>query len=229
MAVSALDRLRNVPGRVDAWLQPLRATLPYRAWQRYGAVRGNVLAGGIAYFAFFSVFPALAIGFTVFALVLGNRLELQAELVQYINSSLGSTIITYHTEQGGLVSIDQLVQPSVLTTTGIIGVVALLFTGLGWVAALREGIQAVFVARDASNFVVVKLFDVVLFLAAGLAVLTSVAVSIAVNIATGQVLDMLDLTRTEVTGWTVNILGQLILVVLDTVIFTLLFHRLCGV
>src|SRR3954470_17534918 len=81
MAVSALDRLRDVPGRVDAWLQPLPATLPYRAWQRYGAVRGNVLAGGIAYFAFFSVFPALAIGFTVFALVLGNQLDLQAQLV----------------------------------------------------------------------------------------------------------------------------------------------------
>jgi membrane protein len=226
--MSVLDRLRDVPGRVDARLQPLRATLPYRAWQRYGAVRGNVLAGGIAYFAFFSVFPALAIGFTLFALVLGNQEELQAQLVQYINSSLGSTVIGYHAGQG-VVSIEQLIQPSVLTTTGVVGVVTLLFTGLGWVSALRDGVQAVFAARNEVNFVVIKLFDVVLFLAAGLAVLTSVVVSISVNVATDQVLDMLGISRNEVTGWSVSIIGQIVLVVLDTVIFTLLFHRLCGV
>jgi membrane protein len=43
------------------------------------------------------------------------------------------------------------------------------------------------------------------------------------------VLDLLGITRNEVTGWSVSILGQIVLVVLDTAIFTLLFHRLCGV
>src|SRR3954465_13165002 len=86
-AMSVLDRLRDVPGRGDARLPPLRGTVAFRAWQRYGAVRGNVLAGGVAYFAFFSIFPALAIGFTLFPLVLGSQENLQAQLVQYINSS----------------------------------------------------------------------------------------------------------------------------------------------
>src|SRR4051795_9564158 len=101
--MSVLDRLRRVPGRVDARLQPLRATLPYRAWQRYGAVRGNVLAGGVAYFAFFSIFPALALGFTLFALVLGNQEDLQVQLVHYVNETLGSTVISYHPGQTGVV------------------------------------------------------------------------------------------------------------------------------
>src|SRR3954452_20792372 len=108
-----LERLRDVPGRVDARLQPLRAMRPYRAWQRYGAVRGNVLAGGVAYFAFFSIFPALAIGFTLFALVLGNRLDLQAQLVQSLNGALGSTVIGYHPGQAGVVNVEQLIQPGV--------------------------------------------------------------------------------------------------------------------
>ena len=34
------------------------------AWKRYGDARGNILAGGISYFAFFSVFPAVALAFT---------------------------------------------------------------------------------------------------------------------------------------------------------------------
>jgi membrane protein len=227
--VSVLDRLKDVPGRVDARLAPLRARLPYRAWQRYGAVRGNVLAGGIADFAFFSTSPALALGFTLFGLVLGNRENLQVELVRYLNQSLGSTVISYHEGQAGLVTIDQLVQPTVLTTTAVIGLVTLVFTGLGWIAALRNGIQAVFGMRDTTNFVVVKLFDLVLFLAAGLAVLGSVAVSVAVNMASGRVLDLLGIERSTAAAWSVNVLGQLALIVVDAVIFTLLFHRLSGV
>jgi membrane protein len=43
------------------------------------------------------------------------------------------------------------------------------------------------------------------------------------------VLDVLGFARTDFAGWALTVLGQLLLVVLDTVIFTLLFHRLCGV
>src|SRR5437868_1759648 len=100
--MSVLNRLRDVPGRVDARLQPLRATVPYRAWERYSRVRGNVLAGGVAYFAFFSIFPALALGFTLFGLVLGDREDLQVELVSYLNESLGSTVVSYHEGQVGV-------------------------------------------------------------------------------------------------------------------------------
>jgi membrane protein len=225
--MSLLDRIRAVPGRVDAWLQPLYATLPWRAYARYGLVRGNVLAGGIAYFAFFSIFPALALGFTAFAVVLGSQEDLQVEVVQYINSSLGATIIGYKEGQG-LVNIDQLVQPGLLTTTGIVGLVALVFTGLGWIAALRDGVQAVFTVRSQTNFVVVKLADLALLAGAGLAVLISVVVSVGVDLATGQVLDRLDMPQGPVAGWSVNITSQLTLVVLDTAIFTVLFRRLAG-
>jgi membrane protein len=121
------------------------------------------------------------------------------------------------------------VQPEVLTTTGLVGLVVLVLSGLGWIAALRDGIQAVFGAREGTNFIVLKLFDLVLLVVAGFVVLTSVAVSVAVNVASGDVLDLLDIARAPLAEWAVNVLGQLALVVLDTVVFTLLFSRLCGV
>ena len=43
---------------------------------RYGEASGNVLAGGVGYFAFFSIFPAFALAFTVFGLVLQDRPDL---------------------------------------------------------------------------------------------------------------------------------------------------------
>src|SRR4051794_25403997 len=166
-------RVRAVPGWVDARLEPLRRSVPWRAWARYNAVRGNVLAGGVAYFAFFSLFPAMALGFTAFGLLLGEREELQVQLVQYVNSNLGSTVITYKAGGGGVVSVEQLTAPGVLTTAGLIGVVTLVLSGLGWISALRDGVQAVFAARNETNFVVLKLVDLVVLGAAGLAGLTS--------------------------------------------------------
>ena len=51
----------------------LQRTRAWQAWERYGDARGNLLAGGVTYFAFFSLFPALALAFTLFGIVLqGN-------------------------------------------------------------------------------------------------------------------------------------------------------------
>ena len=41
----------------------------WRAWSRYSEARGGLLAGGVTYFAFFSLFPVIALAFTVFGLV----------------------------------------------------------------------------------------------------------------------------------------------------------------
>ena len=53
---------------------------PYRANQRYNEVRGNVLSAGIAYYAFFSVFPAFAIAAVVFGFVLRGNPELLTQV-----------------------------------------------------------------------------------------------------------------------------------------------------
>jgi membrane protein len=224
-----LARVQAVPEWVDARSEPLRRTLPWRAWARYNAVRGNVLAGGVAYFAFFSLFPAMALGFTVFGLLLGGQEDLQVRLVQYVNSNLGSVVLTYRTGAGGLVSVEQLTARGVLTTAGAVGFVTLLLSGLGWISALRDGVQRVFATRSDTHFVLLKLVDLVVLAATGVAVLASVVLSVVVNVATDQVLETLGIPAGTVSTWSVNVAGQLVLTVVDAVIFTLLFHRLAGI
>ena len=46
------------------------ASRPGRAGKRYADARGGILAAGVGYFAFFSIFPAIALAFTVFGFVL---------------------------------------------------------------------------------------------------------------------------------------------------------------
>ena len=43
-----------------AWSR-FQRTEVMRAWRRYSDARGNLLAGGVTYFAFFSIFPAVAL------------------------------------------------------------------------------------------------------------------------------------------------------------------------
>ena len=214
---------------LTAWLDAGRRTKPWRAWSRYGAVRGNVLAGGIAYFAFFSLLPALALALTVAGLVVGDRLDLQQRVVEYVNSTFGNATIIGSTENQGLVSIQRLVQGDVLSVAGIGGLVLLLLTGLGWIGALRDGVSAVFARVEGPNPVLAKAGDLVALLSFGLAALASMAGGVVVTTATGVVLDWLGMSRSATVGVLVNVLTSLVLLVIDTLLFYVLFRLLSGV
>ena len=217
-------------GAAAALLARLQETKAWRAWNRYGDVRGNVLAGGIAYFAFFSLIPALIFGFTVFGLVLGGHQALRDRVVDYVNNAFGgATVIGTSSRTGGIVSVDKLAQTNVLTLTGAAGLVVLLFAGLGWVGALRDGISAVFGRRSGSNPVITKLRDISLLAGVGIAALASVVASLLVTAATGQVLDWFGLSRSQLAGVLVSVLSSLLLLVIDTALFLLLFQLMAGV
>ena len=207
-----------------------RATRGWRAWERYGRVRGNVLAGGIAYFAFFSLFPALAIGFTVFGLVLGGHVDLQRRVAESVNTFFGgSTVIGTTPDRPGLVAMDQLVQSDVLTVTGLVGLVVLLLSGLGWVGALRDGLRAVFGRTGEPDPVTARIADLAVLAVVGLGGLASAVASVLVTGATGVVLDWAGIGRGRLVGVGVSVLTSLLMLAVDTALFLLLFRLLAGV
>lgn len=215
-----MSRLQDVALR---W----QRSFPGRVWARYGAARGNVLAGGIAYFAFFSVFPALAIGFTVLGLVVGDDSGLQADLVRYVNGTLGAQVIGLTPADGGVVAVDDLVQPSALTVGAVAGAVVLVFTGLGWLDAARQGIRAVFGVPGGGNPVTGKVRDLGVLATFGLAVLLAAVASVVVTAASSAVLDALGLEG-GVARLLVRVATGLALLAVDTAIFAVLFRGLSG-
>ncbi len=208
----------------------LQASRGWRAWQHYGAERGNVLAGGIAYFAFFSIFPAIAVGLTVFGLILGNNTGLQRQVVSYINDLVGQTVIGMTPADGGVVSIDQLVQSSTLSITGVIGLGTLLLTGLGWLDALRQGLRAIFEQPRASgNVVVRKLKDTGVLATLGLIVLASVSASVLSTTLTGQLLSLLGLSEVPGTQLLITAVTTVALLAVDVLLMLTFFRLLAGV
>ena len=73
---------------------------PYRANERYNEVRGNVLSAGVAYYAFFSVFPAFAIAAVVFGFVLRGNPELLARVAEALNNALPGFVKTAENPNG---------------------------------------------------------------------------------------------------------------------------------
>jgi membrane protein len=210
-------------------LQRAQATTPWRVWSHYGQARGNVLAGGIAYSAFFSLFPALAVGFTVFGLVLGASRSLQVRVADYVNSIFNSVVIGT-TEGTGVVSIDTLVQQTdALTLTGVGFLVVLLFTGLGWVEAMRQGIRAVFGLGDEGNPVLAKLLDVVVLGVTGLGLLASIVASVALSSASGAVLDWVGVSDESVARFLVSFVVEVALLGFDVLLFLMFFRLLARV
>ncbi len=210
---------------LKSWWARIQTTPVWRAWKRYGDARGNVLAGGVGYFAFFSIFPAVALAFTVGGIVLRGRPELLDEVRQYVDQTLPGFVKDPATGKG-IIPIS-IPQKNALTITGIVGVLGLLFAGLGWLGALRDGIRAVFgVPGQPGNAIMVKLRDLGVMVALGVGVVVSAAVTVIAGGVAAAVSDAIGLGSQT---WVVGVVGFLIGVALDTALIAIILRFLSGV
>ncbi len=206
-------------------LARFRAGRPWRAWQRYGDARGNVLAAGVGYFAFFSIFPAVALAFTVFGFVLRGHPELLGSIADHLNQNLpGFVRDAQHPE--GLIPI-RPPQVATLTFTGVVAFVSLVLAGLGWLGAAREGIRAVFGARgSAGTLITNKIRDLGVLFTLGLGIALSAMLTSVVGAAAGWIAERIGLSG---QGWVLLLAGFTVSVLTDTGLMMVLLRVLSGV
>ena len=149
--------------------EKVKALKPYRANERYNEVRGNLLSSGIAYYAFFSVFPAFAIAAVIFGFVLNGHPELLNSVGDALNQALPGFVKTT-SNPDGLITLEAP-QLSLLTIGGIVALVSLVLSGIGWIGSFRDGIRASLGAEGSpGNLLTDKLRDLGVFVAFGLGV-----------------------------------------------------------
>jgi membrane protein len=210
---------------VKAWWARFQATPAWRAWKRYSDHRGNLIAGGVGYFAFFSVFPAVLLAFTVFGFLLRSQPQLLADTKDAINDLLPGFVKTPDQPDG---VIDVTVPTgAALSVQGVIAVVGLLFAGTGWLGALRDGIRAIFgVEGSPGNVVLAKLRDLGVLLLLGVAILLSAAVGTVAGSAASWVADLVGLGGQQ---WVLGVVAFVVGVALDGVIVAVMLRLLSGV
>lgn len=205
--------------------EKVKALKPYRANQRYNEVRGNLLSSGIAYYAFFSVFPAFAIAAVIFGFVLNGHPELLNSVGDALNQALPGFVKTT-SNPDGLITLEAP-QLSLLTIGGIVALVSLVLSGIGWIGSFRDGIRASLGAEGSpGNLLTDKLRDLGVFVAFGSAFLLSAVLTSVIGAAADWVAQRVGLGSNAII---VTVVGILVGFAVDVGILVLLLRVLSGV
>jgi membrane protein len=95
-----------------------------RALLRYDEVQGGQLAAAIAYYGFFAVFALLLIGYSAFGFLIKANLDLFTVVQHFLQENLP------------FINIQQILDSG--KTVGVVGIFGLVFTGIGWIQAIRS-------------------------------------------------------------------------------------------
>ncbi len=164
-----VDRAKGRVAEVRQHRPAVDHTLRMQA--HYGSSKGNQQAGAVTYFGFLSVFPVLALAFFVVGYVAKVYPDAQDTLVDAIKSMFPGLIGNGENK----LNIEDIQDSA--ATAGVLGLLGVLYTGLGWLSALRDALITVFELpdREQPNFVMGKLRDLVTLVIIGTVLLFAVA------------------------------------------------------
>ncbi len=194
-----------------------------RAYKRHSEVLGGQVAGAVTYFGFLAFFPVLALAFAVVGYVSivypGARDGITSAVQGAFPSLIGSG--------SSQINIDDVV--SAKAGAGLIGLVGLLYAGLGWLDALRDGLRRVFGTLDEPlSFLRKKLTDLLVLVLLGVALIASVAVSTLATNATAAVLGVVGLAHSLTATLLLKVLAVVLALAVDWAVFAILLSRLPG-
>lgn len=189
-----------------------------RMVQHYGSVKGNALAGAVTYFAFISFFPILALAFAMIGFVAKVYADAQTQLIKAIDTVLPDMVSA--NGANGTIAISD-VQEAAGAALGI-GLVGVLYAGLGWLSGMRDALIVAFEMpqREQPNFFVGKFRDLVSLVLIGVTLIVSVAVSSVISGLSKQILDLVGL------GEELSPLLKLLTIVIGMAANMLLFYAL---
>jgi len=136
-----------------------------RALLRYDNVNGGRLAAAIAYYGFFAVFALLLIGYSIFGILLTNNDELFDIVRDFLRQNLPFLNLQQVLDSGRAV--------------GVVGLLGLAFTGVGWVEAIRSSQRLIWRLNEHPGYFGIRqLVDLAVLL--GILILVAITVG-AVN------------------------------------------------
>ncbi len=225
----------------DKWFDPLLRTgkavvefvqelKPVRAFTRYGANHGALLAAGMSYQALFAVFAAVYVGFTVAGLWLAANPQVWDALIELLNGFIPGLLSTSGSD-GALVDPNALLQPVTLSISGLIALVGLVITAIGWIGSTRTAMRNMFgLPNETTFFILLTLRDLALALALGAALVVAAAVSVFSTSALNVVANQLG-ASTQSFGFVLvtQSVGLIIIFAIDTLTIVALLRFVAGV
>ena len=184
-----------------------------RAGGRYQRMQGDLMAAGITYFAFLSIFPVVLLAASVFGLLLAGDTLLRSQLISSIRTAVPGETGDFLVEQvEGAISASRV--------TGVVGAVLFVYAGLRTMDKLRIGVRRVWTGQPVEpDFLKDNLRDVVSFLALGAVGLVSVGLTGGATTATSWVLERLGLDQGPWSSLVTTVAAIALALAADTAVF----------
>lgn len=231
------DRLSEaqsaVRGRLD---QPIaRAAriaqwFPIRVWRHFLQHNGFLLAAGMSYQGLFAVFSALYLAFAGVGIWLGGSRAAVDGLIRIVNGYIPGLISAH-----GLVKPEQVeaaTQESgrLLTITGGVAAVVVIWTAIGFVTFTRRAVRDTFgLPFDMRNYVMLKARDFLASILFGIALLIGALLGSITTGAVDLVFGLIGWDK-ETLGWSVGarLISIVVAFAVNTVALASLFRFLTG-
>ncbi len=228
MAVPERKEPSALVKRLQGIIARIQKLKPVRVFMHYSERRGPIFAQGLAYQAIFSVFAGVWAGFSVAGLVIGANEGLRDGLFDVIATSVPGLL---DRGAGGAIDTGDLLAGDVLGWTGVLALIVALVTAIGWLAAARDAVRDIAdLAAPPVNFLLLRLRDLGLALAFGVALILSGALSIGSTAALTWVLGWLGIAEGSIAAViAIRGAGMLLTLALDVVVLAALYRVLAGV
>lgn len=219
-----ISRATKATEQVLAWF-------PVRVWRHFLQHNGFLLAAGVSYQALFAMFAALYVAFASVGLWLGGSPEAVEGMIDLINVYIPGLIAP----EGGVLTPDQVQEVAasttgVLTVTGVIALVVVIWTSIGWVTFVRRAVRDIFgLPPDRRSYVVLKARDLLAALVFGVALVVGSALGQASTWAFSTVLSVFGWdTGSGVLGSSVRIASVVVSFALNSAAVAALMKFLTG-
>lgn len=222
MTQGRLARMKGAAGARWAAAKRRHAGLRHAvsAWQLLQLNNGGQYAAAITYFSFLALFPLLLLAVSVTGFVLHAHPGVERQFFAHVTDNVPGRFGT---------TLKSSLQDAIKSRTGlgIVGLVGVLLSGLGWIGNLRTAIDAVWGRKPpATNFVKAKLSNLLVLGGLGLGLVVSLGLTAVGTSLTDQILRALSLDHLPGSTAVLKILGIAIAVAGDMVIFWWLLIRL---
>ncbi len=191
-----------------------------RAGARYTERHGDHYAGAITYFSVLALFPLILVAVSA----LGYVLFLQPDLFERVKEGIDKNV-----PEGLNTLVLDIVQNAIdsRNTTGIIGLLGALYSGIGWMSSLREALSEQWgQVPEAPPLLKRLLFDLLTLLGLGVAMVGSFAIT---GLASGFAATVLDFVGLGGQTWArvlLQVLGIVLGLVANWLIFLWIIARL---
>ncbi len=148
------------------------AWFPVRVWRHFLQNNGFLLAAGVSYQSLFAIFSAIYLAFAIVGLWVGGSKAAVDRLISLINDYIPGLI-----SDRGLVKPEQVEDvasgsTSLLSVTGAIALVVVIWTAIGFVTFSRRAVRDIFgLPYDARSYILLKARDLLAALTYGVALL----------------------------------------------------------